>query len=231
MNFEGIIETDRQLLGVFNGNHTAFLDTLMATLTAGPTWIPLYIALLYLVVKNNETITQILVIVGSVALCLFITEFVTEGVVKPMVARPRPLVDPEWGYHWHVVGDRKASGYSFFSAHASNTFGIAVLLSLIIRNKVFTWLMVAWSLLNCYTRLYLAKHYPSDIVVGLAFGALAGFLSYLVYSLTYKQVAARQHFISSQYTKTGYSLTDIDVVVFVLVAVCFFAIIISLVMQ
>jgi len=231
MDIQGIIETDRQLLGVFNGNHSAFFDTLMATLTAGPTWIPLYIALLYLVVKNNETITQIMVILCSVALCLFITVFVTEEVVKPMVARPRPLVDPKWGYLWHVVGERKANAYSFFSAHASNTFCIAVLLSLIIRNKVFTWLMVTWSLINCYTRLYLAMHYPSDIVVGLAFGALAGTLSYLVYSLAFRQVSAKQHFISSQYTKSGYNLTDIDIVAFVLVATIFLAIIISLMMQ
>ncbi len=129
MDIQRIIDFDRELLTVFNGNHTAFLDTLMPILTSGLTWIPLYIALLYLVVKNNETITQIMVIVGSVILCLFITEFVTEGVVKPMVARPRPCLDPLWGHQMHVVGERKASGFSFFSAHASNTFGIAVLLS------------------------------------------------------------------------------------------------------
>ena len=231
MDIQGIIETDRQLLGVFNGNHSAFFDTLMATLTAGPTWIPLYIALLYLVVKNNETITQIMVILCSVALCLFITVFVTEGVVKPMVARPRPLVDPEWGYMWHVVGERKPNDFSFFSAHAANTFGIAVLLSLIIRNKVFTFFMVTWSLVNCYTRLYLAKHYPTDILAGLCFGALAGTLSYIVYRLTYKRFSANQRYVSSQYTKSGYSLTDIDIVAFVLVATYFFAIIFSLMMH
>lgn len=231
MDFSGIADFDRQLLAVFNGNHTAFLDTLMATLTAGPTWIPLYIALLYLVIKNNETMSQVMVILASVALCFFLTEFVTEGIVKPTVGRHRPLNDPVWGFEMHVVGERKPNDFSFFSAHAANTFGIAVLLSLIIRNKVFTFFMVMWSLVNCYTRLYLAKHYPTDILAGLCFGALVGTLSYIVYRLTYKRFSANQRYVSSQYTKSGYSLTDIDIVAFVLVATLFFAIVFSLMMH
>ena len=106
-----------------------------------------------------------------------------------------------------------------------------MLLSLIIRNKVFTFFMVTWSLVNCYTRLYLAKHYPTDILAGLCFGALAGTLSYIVYRLTYKRFSANQRYVSSQYTTSGYSRTDIDIVAFVLVATYFFAIIFSLMMH
>ena len=231
MDIQGIIETDRQLLAVFNGNHTAFLDQLMATLTAGPTWIPLYIALLYLVIKNNETMAQVAVVIGSVALCFFITEFVTEGLVKPAVARPRPLNDPIWAYEVHVVGERGPADYSFFSAHAANTFGIAMLLSLIIRNRVFTLLMFSWSLVNCYTRLYLGKHYPTDILAGICCGALAATVAWLVYRAAFKRVSANQRFVSSQYTKSGYSLADIDVVSMVLMTSYFFAIVLSLMMH
>ncbi len=231
MDIQGIVEFDRQLIAVFNGNHTAFLDTLMATLTAGPTWIPLYITLLYIVVKNNETMTQVAVVVGCVLFCFFLTEFVTEGIVKPLVARPRPCNDPVWGYEMHVVGERDATDYSFFSAHSANTMGIAVMLSLIIRNKVFTWFMITWSLVNAYTRLYLAMHYPTDVFVGLVFGVVAGVVSYLVFKVAFKQISAHQRFVSSQYTKTGYSLADIDIVACVLVATYLFAIIFSLLMH
>lgn len=228
MDLSGIIDIDRRVLSVFNDHHSAFLDTLMVTLTSGATWIPLYIALLYLVVKNNETMAQIGMIVLSCALCLFITEFVTEGLVKPAVARPRPGNDPEWMYMVHVVNDRRGLDYSFFSAHASNTSGIAVFFCLLVRDKVLTWLMLTWSLVNCYTRLYLAMHYPSDIIVGLTFGAFTGTLVYVIYRMVYKQISPQQHYISSQYSSTGYSLADVDVVACVLAATYLLAIVFSL---
>ena len=228
MDLQTVIETDRQLLGAINGCHSLFFDTLMVTLTSGVTWIPLYIALLYLVVKNNETMGQILLIMGCCALCFFITEFVTEGLVKPIVARPRPGNDPEWMYQVHVVNERRGQDYSFFSAHAANTFGIATFFCLLVRDRVFSWLMVTWSLINCYTRLYLAMHYPSDIAVGLLFGALAGTVVYLIYWVIYRQISPRQYYVSTQYSSSGYLLDDIDIVSAVLAITYIGAIVISL---
>lgn len=231
MDVQTVIDIDRQVLGVINGAHSAFLDTLMVTLTSAVTWIPLYLALLYLVVKNNENMAQIGWVMLCCALCFFITEFVTDGLVKPAVARPRPGNDPEWMYMVHVVNGRRGLDYSFFSAHAANTFGIAVFFCLLVRDSVFSWLMVTWSLVNCYTRLYLAMHYPSDIMVGLAFGALVGATVYLLYSLVFKQISTNQKYVSSQYTATGYNLVDVDVVACVLVFTYLVAIIVSLVMH
>ena len=231
MDVQTVIDIDRQVLGVINGAHSAFLDTLMVTLTSAVTWIPLYLALLYLVVKNNENMAQIGWVMLCCALCFFITEFVTDGLVKPAVARPRPGNDPEWMYMVHVVNGRRGLDYSFFSAHAANTFGIAVFFCLLVRDSVFSWLMVTWSLVNCYTRLYLAMHYPSDIMVGLAFGALVGATVYLLYSLVFKQISTNQKYVSSQYTATGYNLVDVDVVACVLVFTYLVAIIVSLIMH
>ena len=231
MDVQTVIDIDRQVLGVINGAHSAFLDTLMVTLTSAVTWIPVYLALLYLVVKNNENMAQIGWVMLCCALCFFITEFVTDGLVKPAVARPRPGNDPEWMYMVHVVNGRRGLDYSFFSAHAANTFGIAVFFCLLVRDSVFSWLMVTWSLVNCYTRLYLAMHYPSDIMVGLAFGALVGATVYLLYSLVFKQISTNQKYVSSQYTATGYNLVDVDVVACVLVFTYLVAIIVSLVMH
>ena len=231
MNFQAVNEMDRSILGVFNDNHSLFFDTLMVTLTSGVTWVPLYIALLYLVVKNNETIEQIIMVMVGCALCFCMTELVTEGIVKPLVARPRPGSDPEWMHMVHVVHDRRSNNYSFFSAHASNTFGIAMFFCLLVRNRVFSWLMVTWSLVNCYTRLYLAMHYPTDIAVGIAFGAIVGLMAYFLYWTVSKKMKHRQHYVSSQYTATGYNVADVDVVATVLIASYIFAILFALLMQ
>ena len=226
-----VIEWDRLVLGVINGHHTMFLDTLMVVLTSGPTWVPLYIALLYLVIKNNENVAQILLVITCVIFCMFTTEFVTEGIVKPMVARPRPGSDPEWMNMVHAVFDRRSTDYSFFSAHASNTFGIAVFFSLLVRNKCFTWFMIAWALVNCYTRLYLAMHYPSDILVGILYGTVVGAVAYLVFWGANRLFMPKQKYVSSHYSTTGYDIADVDVVACVMASTFVLAVIVSLYMH
>ena len=41
--------------------------------------------------------------------------------------------------------------------------------------------MITWSLVNCWTRIYLGVHYPGDIAVGLLWGALVGYSVYRLY--------------------------------------------------
>ena len=230
MDWQTISELDRQILAFFNGSDSLFIDGLMLTFTNGTTWIALYLALLYVVVKNNDTMLQIGLVVGCCALCLFFTEFVTEGLVKPAVARPRPGNDPLYMYAVDVVNDKRSLDYSFFSAHAANTFGIAMFFSLLMRNKLFTCLMVGWSLLNCYTRLYLAMHYPSDILVGLCWGGIVGCAVYYAYTVFYHQMAPKQSYVSSQYTSTGYVSADVDVVATALALTFVYAVLKALLM-
>lgn len=212
MDWQRLHEIDRELLGFFNGSDSLFLDSLMATLTNGWVWLPLYAGLLYVVVKNN-TAQQTALTIGAVAVCLLLSEVMAEGIVKPLVERPRPLNDPVWGHLIDTVPGVEASDYSFFSAHSSNTLSIAVFFSLLIRKRVFTLFLIGWSLFNGYSRLYLGMHYPFDVITGLTWGALVGASVYFIYHAIYKSISPHQNYISSQYTKTGYSLPDIDVAI------------------
>jgi len=38
--------------------------------------------------------------------------------------------------------------------------------------------MILWSLIVAYSRIYVGVHYPLDIICGLTFGAISGFLFY-----------------------------------------------------
>ena len=73
-----MLEIDRQLLLLLNGSDSVFFDKLIMALTSGFTWIPLYLALLYVVVKNNETTAQILLIIGCAVLCIVLADGVAE---------------------------------------------------------------------------------------------------------------------------------------------------------
>jgi undecaprenyl-diphosphatase len=216
---------DQQLLFWMNGSDSLFTDGVMTTLTAGTTWIPLYIALFYLVLKNNETMAQVLLTIGCAAACVLVTAGITNLVIKPLVARPRPCDDPLIKYAVDVVSGVSAGNYSFFSAHAANTSALVMFLALLIRNKLFIVTMIIWSLLNCYTRLYLGVHYPSDILCGLLFGSLMGFMAYVIYLKIYLKISPQFHYVSSHYSSTGYALDDIDVVVCVMVLTVLYAII------
>ena len=211
MDIQSFLNTDQQLLLSFNGSDSLFVDHLAIVLTSAWTWVPLYAALLYLIVKNNEKAGQILLAIASALLCVAIATGVGDGLVKPAVARLRPSFEPSLAGLVHTVNNYQGRGFSFFSVHAANTFSLAVFFSLLIRRRVLTISLLVWALVNSWTRLYLGVHYPSDVITGMLFGTLVGCIVYWGYFSMYRRISPKLHYISTQYTSTGYSLCDIDV--------------------
>ena len=224
MDWNALIEFDKQLLLAVNGSESLFLDGLADVLTTARTWIPLYVALFYMVLKNNDSVKKILLIVACAALCVLLAGTIDDMLVKPGVARWRPTHDPQIGPLVDIVDGYRGGNYGFFSAHASNTFSIAVFMSLLVRSRLLTVSLVIWSLVNCWTRMYLGVHYPGDILVGLLWGATVGTAVYfLCYRYASKRLSTGMSFISTKYTSTGYQQREIDIVVTVLVLTLIYA--------
>ena len=219
-----LIALDKELLLLMNGSHSLFLDGLVKTLTTAATWIPLYLALFYLVLKNNDSAQKVLLIVACAGACVFLAGSLDDLFVKPTVARWRPTHDPEIGMSVDVVNGYRGGSYGFFSAHASNTFSIAVFFALLVRSQVLSVALVTWSLVNCWTRMYLGVHYPGDILCGLLWGGTVGTCVWLLHRRFAGQTDTQQTYITAQYTTTGYQTGDIDVVVCVLALTLFYAI-------
>lgn len=215
MDVMALYEYDKALLFLLNGSDSLYLDKLILILTSGFTWIPLYVAMLYVVIRNSETVSLVMLVLGCSAVCFMLSEGVADFVAKPLFARIRPCNDPTIKQFVNLACNTKASGYSFFSAHAANTFAIALFFSMMVKSRLLTVAMLLWSLLNCITRVYLGFHYPSDIIVGIAWGAIVGTLTYYIYKVIYKRMAPEIHFVSKQYTSTGYDKRDIDVLMLV----------------
>ncbi len=223
-----LVDIDRTLLAFFNGSESLYVDNLAVALTSGFTWIPLYLSLLYVVIKNSETMKQIMLVIGCVCLCIILSDGLADFIMKPMVGRFRPSQDPLLKYAVDVVNGTRGTLYGFFSAHASNTFCIAVFFSLLVRNSKFVTAMIAWSLVNCWTRMYLGLHYPGDILAGLLWGGIVGAFVYFVYIKAYLRMYPDFNYISSQYTTTGYNRVDIDIVLLVLTLTLLYAVMRSL---
>lgn len=217
MDWSALIEFDKQLLLWFNGSDSLFLDGMAKTLTTASTWIPLYVGLLYLVIKNNDNVQKILLIVAAAGLCVFLAGSLNDLLIKPWVCRWRPSRDPEIAMLVDTVNGYRGGDYGFFSSHAANTFSIAIFFTLLIRSKTLSVALILWSLVNCWTRLYLGVHFPGDILCGLLWGAIGASLAYLLYHRLRLRLTVSRRLVSSQYTSTGYLHSDVNIVVAVLV--------------
>lgn len=221
-----VISLDKEWLLAVNGSDSLYLDRVAKVLTTAITWVPLYISLFYVVLHNNESVKKIIYILLAAGLCVLLAGTVDDAIVKPTVARWRPTHDPEIGMMVDIVNGYRGGNYGFFSAHASNTFSIAIFFCWLIRSRLLSVALVIWSLTNCWTRLYLGVHYPGDILVGLMWGFLVGsFVYYLFYRATRKQSSVNHRFISSKFTSRGYLRADCDIPVSILVFTLLYALI------
>ena len=224
MDLSQLIDLDRQLLLTLNGSPSLFLDGLVKTLTTAVTWVPLYVSLLFLVMKNNDNLKKVLFIVVCAGLCVLLAGSLNDMIVKPLVERWRPSHDEQIGMAVDVVNGYRGGKYGFFSSHAANTFSLAVFFALLVRSRLLSVALIAWSLVNCWTRLYLGVHFPGDILCRLLWGGLVGTSMWLMHHRLSRKLSGGSNFISSHYTSTGYALTDVDMVIVVLVATLVYAI-------
>ena len=218
LDIQTFLANDRLVLSWFNGSNSVFLDGWMSALTSGFTWLALYASLFYLVVKNNETMGQIMLVVGCALACVGLADIMADVIVKPLVERWRPSNDPIFKYDVSVVDGYRGTSYGFFSAHAANTFSLALFFCMLVRSRVLSVALVLWSFVNCYTRMYLGLHYPSDIVCGLLGGSVCAIGVDYFYLRVSRRMFGEDNYVSTQYTSTGYRLCDVDIVVFVLVS-------------
>ena len=205
---EFLQDIDRQLLLDMNGSDSLYLDRLVQTLTNGLTWIPLYLSLFYVVLKNNDNFRRLLLVLGGAGLCILLAGTVDDVIVKPLVARWRPTHDPQIGILVDIVDGYRGGKYGFFSAHASNTMSIATFFCWLARSRRLSIALIIWSLVNCWTRLYLGVHFPGDILVGLTWGIIVGTGVYFLYRRLTRGMYSPRNLNPSQYTTTCYRRQD-----------------------
>ena len=188
---EQLLHIDTEVLLAINGWHAPWADTLMWIISEKTTWIPLYALLLGLLiwrypkpamsrVKWLQRFPAWLVLLLAMCIAVGVADFIASGILKDWVARPRPTRVPELEGVLHLVNGYKSGRYGFVSSHAANTMACALLFSLIWRNKIATCGLLLWVALNCYSRMYLGVHYPTDIMGGLIVGALVAVAMYQV---------------------------------------------------
>lgn len=196
-------------LDLFFGSQSIVLDHAALIFTNAWSWLPFYLMLALLIIKNNDNIQLISI---TFACCIFgvlLATGLTTVIVKPLVERVRPCNDLSVRFMAQIAGDLRNKDYSFFSSHAATTMAVATFFTLMVRCRILSTAMYFWALTNCWTRLYLGQHYLTDVIVGIIWGVVAGTAAYYVYTKTCRRFCQTAKFISSQYTRTGFAWGDI----------------------
>lgn len=178
-----LLPLERSLFFELNGSDSQFIDNVMWMLSGRLVWIPLFLVIIFLFFyKSNwkEGLLLTLFFILLFAAC----DQLASSFFKPLFERFRPTHHPDFKEFVDTVNGYRGGRYGFISSHATNSFGLAVFLSLFFRYRWATISMLFWALLNSYTRVYLGVHFISDILAGMIAGAMLGYLFYELYRFT-----------------------------------------------
>ncbi|MDN3667491.1 phosphatase PAP2 family protein [Algibacter miyuki] len=170
-----LLKYDTELFVFLNNLGTENWDSFWLIVTDKLTFIPLYAILLFLLYKKFG-LKALGVFVIVVALMVTFTDQIT-NLFKDGFQRPRPCRADDLVDRVRFIAVR-CGKYGFFSGHASNTMAAAVFAGLVLKPyyKNLIFILVFWSIFVAFSRIYVGVHYPLDILCGLTFGAISGFM-------------------------------------------------------
>lgn len=162
---------------LINGNHNDFADFFFSFITNlgdGIIFLPLILGLLF--IRFYYSFVGIAIWVGHGIFCAL-----AKRVLFFSAKRPKAILDNDLLYF--VPNVDVHSAYSFPSGHTATIFGLAVFLSLLIKNRVVSILLLTLALLVGYSRIYLLQHFLMDVVAGAFIGSGAAFLCYHLFEI------------------------------------------------
>lgn len=167
---QNLLELDKQLFLIINHlPHNFFLDTFFGFVTFigyfGVAWLAIAFIL---ILKNKKKAKNLLAMIISVEL-LYI--FLVEAILKNWIGRLRP----QFSIAGIIMPYDFSRSFSFPSGHTTIAFAAAFVLGR--ENKKLKWFYWTLAALIAFSRVYLGKHYPSDVAAGAAIGIFLGIFS------------------------------------------------------
>ena len=179
---EEILKLDSKLFLYLNNLGTSKFDIFWISLSKIEANILMYlflILLLFYIQKIRPKLIYIFYFIFVIALMITITDQ-GANIFKDSFKRLRPCYNESIIDSLRLVKENCGGKYGFFSAHASNSFSLAIFFGLLFINRISYIIMITivYASLISYSRIYLGVHYPIDIIFGSFFGIFVGFVMY-----------------------------------------------------
>lgn len=171
--------------------HPPILDQAFLFFSFYPLFIWLLIGIIVVIVEERKE----KVFLVRLVLALSMAGILASGIIKPIIKRPRP--DITYGDQVNVVEEKKVSfpghnNFAFPSGHAAVAFAGAYVvmreetrgqhakLHALKRRQWMRLIFFAFAVLTAFSRIYLGKHYPLDVVAGGLLGWGMGWVSWKI---------------------------------------------------
>lgn len=167
-----LTNVDISVFTYLNSLGTETWDGFWNIITYKFTWIPFYAMLLYVIYRHSSFRTLFYYML-AIALLILIVDQTTSLWFKNVFQRPRPSHNIDIAGIIRITGG-KGGKWGFISAHASNSFAVAIFLGYhfkqIFRYSIVSFLL--WAVFISYSRIYVGVHYPADLLGGALWGSL-----------------------------------------------------------
>ena len=178
---QSILKIDTDLFLFLNGINDSSVDSAIKFISNSV--IPgVLILILFLFFGFKKFGKKIIISFIALIITFGLTDSISSKGFKDNIKRLRPMHEPAIINQVYTAGEGRGGGkYGFVSSHAANTFGLAMFIFLMLGSsyKGFRLLFV-WATLVSYTRIYLGKHYPLDLICGAMLGILIAFICYKI---------------------------------------------------
>lgn len=173
-----------------NFDGAPWLDVVMTKISGIAIWVPLYLLIIYMVWRHYSW-RGLLAFAVAIGVAVGLADIVSgifkhQGILADVwasfPARLRPMHTPE-GLEFFTNGYYTGNRFGTVSGHSATIVAIALLSSMVIKRRWFSLLMAVVATMVCYSRIYLACHFPQDILLGAVVGVLSGLCSVWLFRL------------------------------------------------
>ena len=182
--FDTLESWDKAATLAINSLHTPATDAFWMFVTGKWVWFPCYLVIAGLLIWKIGWKRGLIMILATI-LCITCVDQLC-NLVKLWACRLRPCCDPEMIQRGIYILEPHHPNYpyGFFSAHAGNAMAFAMCMVFAFRyypqehpekQKAYrtgNTLLIIWAVLVGLSRIFVAKHFLGDVLVGLAVGTL-----------------------------------------------------------
>ena len=196
MFWENLHRLDQEITLFINSLHSAPSDIIMQMFSHVKLWFPMYLIIAILLFWRLGWKKGGIAFLALLLMVVCCDQF--SNVIKDAVERLRPLKDSFMTKHGLHILEHGGGLYGFFSAHAANSFGLAVCSYLLLRqDKSLKWRGYAawifiWAIMVSLSRIFVGKHYLGDVLVGALIGALTGWILAKIAIMIMGRIAERK---------------------------------------